>query len=377
MNHRIYADHAATTYLSPYALEAMRPYLTDCFGNPSSIHSFGSEAAEAVSSSRYAIAEILNCEPEFIIFTSGGSEADNHAMKIMRAFAENTGKHTLLLSGIEHHAVLNSAYALFNGEFSISCIDARSDGAVWATDVAKAAENVRGDICGGSFMLANNETGSILDICSICSEIKIRGGLVHTDAVQAAGHIPVDFANLGVDMMSISAHKFHGPKGVGALICKSELSAEPLIFGGAQEMRRRAGTENVAGIVGMAAALSESADRMKRDSAHVSKLRDLLCKGLLSIPGSHVNGGGLPGVLSVRFDGGDGEALVRSLDLLGIAASPGAACNSKEVGASHVLISMGLTDKEAASTVRFSLDASNTETEILRIISAVNELLRY
>lgn len=223
-------------------------------------------------------------------------------------------------------------------------------------------------------MLANNETGSISDICRITEIIHGLGGLMHTDAVQAAGHIPLDFSKLGVDMMSVSAHKFHGPKGIGALICRPDIPPCPLIRGGSQEMGLRAGTENVAAIVGMATALSEAAKNMERDGAHVSKLRDMLLEGIRPM-GAIVNGGGLPGILSVRFPSADGEALVRSLDLFGIAASAGAACNSKEVGASHVLLSMGLSHEEASATVRFSLDASNTEAEIKQIISTLCELL--
>lgn len=366
----IYADHAATTFLSPAALDAMMPYMTEAFGNPSSLHSLGEEAAAAVSKARSAIAEVLRCLPEEIIFTSGGSEADNHALAIIASHAKSGD--TLLISGAEHHAVMNPAKALANTGLKVTAIDAE-DGTISPEAVRNAANASQG-VCGGSFMLVNNETGSIFDIRRISNVIHEYGGYTHTDAVQAVGHIPVDFAALGVDMLSLSAHKFHGPKGIGALICRNGIEIPSFIKGGAQEHGRRAGTENVAGIVGMAAALSESAENIKRDTAHLQKLRNMLIEGLTPL-GATVNFGGVPGILSVRFRGGDGEALVRSLDLFGIAASAGAACNSKEVGVSHVLLSMGLSSEEAAATVRFSLDAANTEDEIARIIAVTAELL--
>ena len=369
MNDRIYTDHAATSFLSPAALEAMMPYFTSSFGNPSSIHSFGEEAAAAIGNARSAIADILRCEPDSIIFTSGGSEADNQAIKTITA---NEG--VLLISAAEHHAVLNSAYSTNNPTTNVISVSPCEEGYVVPENVFKAAAKYGKTICGGSFMLANNETGSISDIRRISEIIHDYGGIMHTDAVQAAGHIPIDFTKLGVDLMSISAHKFHGPKGIGALICKDPSILNPLVYGGSQERGLRAGTENTAGIAGMAAALSESVKNMERDTKHILKLKDILLSGLTDL-GGKINGGGLPGILSVSFPGGDGEALVRGLDLFGIAASSGAACNSKTVGASHVLLSMGLSHDEAASTVRFSLDASNTETEMYRIISTVKELL--
>ncbi len=369
MNERIYADHAATTSLSPAALEVMTPYLTGDFGNPSSIHSFGEDAARAVAKARSTIADILNFEPECIIFTSGGSEADNQAI---RTLGSRGG--TILVSEAEHHAVLFPAKDLESSGIPVIFVSPCSNGAVSADAVASAIESIDGKLGGGSFMLANNETGSIFDIRKISDVIHDRGGIIHTDAVQAVGHIPVNFCELGVDMLSLSAHKFHGPKGVGALIFRPEVLPLPHIRGGSQERGLRAGTENVAGIVGMAAALSESVENMERNTLHVERLKSMLFDSLRPF-GAAINGGGLPGILSVSFPGGDGEALVRSLDLFGIAASAGAACNSKEVGASHVLLSMGLSHERAESTVRFSLDASNTEEEILRIISVMNELM--
>lgn len=374
MSGKIYTDHAATTSLSPEAFEAMLPYMTgDFYGNPSSIHSFGEDAAAAVAKARSTIADSLGCLPEEVIFTSGGSEADNQAMMILEAMARESGK-AVLVSGMEHHAVLSPAAAMKKRGIDVRIIDGNSDGTVSPESVKEVADSCKNGICGGSFMLVNNETGSIFDVCQICEIIHGFGGVIHTDAVQAAGHIPVDFKALGVDMMSISAHKFHGPKGAGALICKDFPQRKSLILGGSQERGLRAGTENVPAIVGMVAALSASAKNMEKAAAHTLKLREMLLSGLRPL-GAEVNGGGVPGILSVRFPGGDGEALVRSLDLFGIAASAGAACNSKEVGVSHVLRSMGLTDAEAAATVRFSLDSSNTEEEITRIIDVMHDLL--
>ena len=366
----IYADHAATTFLSPAALDAMMPYMTGVFGNPSSIHSYGEEAAAAVAKARSTIAEVLNCLPEEIIFTSGGSEADNHAIAIIASHAK--AGDTLLISDAEHHAVMNPVKALTRRRIKVNALSSKG-GEVIAEQIFDAARDKR-RICGGSFMYVNNETGSIFDIRRIAYAIHERGGYMHTDAVQAVGHIPVDFAALGVDMLSLSAHKFHGPKGVGALICRKGIEIPSFIKGGSQESGRRAGTENVAGIVGMAAALSKSAKNLKINMDYVQDLRNLLLRGLIPL-GAEENFSGAPGILSVRFKNGDGEALVRSLDLFGIAASAGAACNSKEVGVSHVLLSMGLTAEEAASTVRFSLDASNTKEEIAKIIAVMTELL--
>ncbi|MBE6708745.1 MAG: cysteine desulfurase [Ruminococcaceae bacterium] len=371
MKDRIYTDHAATTFLSPVALEAMMPYLTDKFGNPSSLHSFGEEASKAVYKARTEIADIFCCEPENIVFTSGGSEADNQAIKTIVSGRRSS---VLLISAAEHHAVLNSANSITDSKIEIIPISPCKSGYIDPESVSIAIERTEKSVCGGSFMLANNETGAISDICKISEIIHEYGGIIHTDAVQAAGHILIDFKKLGVDLMSVSAHKFHGPKGIGALIHNGCSIPRSLIHGGSQERGLRAGTENVASIIGMAAALSESAKNMERDTAHIFHLKDMLISGLLPL-GAIVNGGGLPGILSVRFPNGDGEALVRSLDLFGIAASAGAACNSKEVGTSHVLLSMGLTHDEAAATVRFSLDASNTDDEIRRIITVMSELV--
>lgn len=371
MNDQIYVDHAATTFLSPCALDAMMPYLTRDFGNPSSIHSWGENAASAIAKARKTIADILNCEPECIIFTSGGSEADNQAI---RTIVNSSDANAFSVSSAEHHAVLSPAMAEEKNGIDVIKVDPQPSGSVSADDVHTAISESGRKICGGSFMLANNETGSISDVREISEIVHSFGGIMHTDAVQAVGHIPVDFTALGADMLSLSSHKFHGPKGVGALICHPDLIPVSFILGGSQERGLRAGTENVAGIVGMAAALSESSENMMHDAAKVEKLRLMLLNGLRPM-GAVVNGGGLPGILSVRFPGGDGEALVRSLDLFGIAASAGAACNSKEVGASHVLLSMGLTHDEAAATVRFSLDASNTEEEMSHIIAVFSELI--
>ncbi len=377
MTNTIYADHASTTFLSSAALDAMMPYLIGGFGNPSSIHSYGEAAAAAITKSRLTIAKILNCEPEEIIFTSGGTEANNHAAEIIGKYASSSGRNAVLTSGVEHHAVLSPISALSDRGVDVQIIDADRCGVVTAQSVSDVMRISDQKIAGGSFMLVNNETGNIFDICKISETVHSEGGIIHTDAVQAVGHIPVDFKSLNVDMMSLSAHKFHGPKGVGALICRKGLHTPSFIFGGAQEQGRRAGTENVAGIVGMAAALSEIAESIDATSRYVTVLRNMLIEGLTAL-GGKVNNPGcscVPHILSIRFPGGDGEAIVRSLDLFGIAASAGAACNSTSVGVSHVLTSMGLSHYEAAATVRFSLDPSNTSEEIRRIISVMGELI--
>jgi len=372
---RIYTDHAATTFLCDEAFDAMLPYLKESFGNPSSIHSFGEDTKNAVEKARSAIADNLNCQKDQVIFTSGGTESDNHAMSCLANYGKKNNRNVILISGGEHHAVGNAAKELNHVGMEIITVPLEFDGTPSPSKICEIAANIGDNLCGGSFMMANNETGSIFDIRLICKVIHDHGGLFHTDAVQAVGHIPIDFQTIGADFLSLSAHKFHGPKGVGALICRDPDKIVPIIRGGGQESGRRAGTENVAGIVGMAAALSASAKNISKDILKVTFLRERLKQGLSSLPGAHFNGGGLPGILSVRFDNADGEALVRSLDLYGIAASSGAACNSVEVKASHVLLSMGLTDSEASSTVRFSLDSSNTEDEIDRIIKTMEDLL--
>lgn len=374
MKRLIYADNAATTALSTVALEAMLPYLREDYGNPSSIHAVGESARRAVDDARSAIAEILNCSPDEVIFTSGATESDNLAVHICLKYGISRGKKTFILSPVEHHAVSRPAESLSDFGVTVTHLCLNSAGKLDKSALTAAIAD-SGDICGVSVMLANNETGTVFDICSLSTALRGSGALFHTDATQAVGHIPVDFRALGVDMLSLSAHKFHGPKGVGALICKRGTPFSPFILGGAQENSHRAGTENVAGIVGMAAALTESAKNLESDARYVSGLRERLTVGLSDIPGFAVNpGGDLPGILSVRFAGADGEAIVRALDLFGIAASAGAACNSVEVRASHVLIAMGLDESEAASAVRFSLDRMNTEDDIAQIVAAMKKI---
>lgn len=378
MSSYIYADNAATTPLSPAALEAMMPYLTENFGNPSSLHGIGGAAKKAVESARSAIAEIANCEPDEVIFTSGGSESDNAALYICRKFGAERGRNALAISAVEHHAVSRPAEEMAADGFDVLKISPDPDGMVTPDEVIRTIAPIRDRLCGASIMLANNETGCIFDIRRISEAVKETGALFHTDAVQAVGHIAVDFKKIGADMMSFSAHKFHGPKGVGALICRRGVPVSPFILGGAQESSRRAGTENVAGIVGMAAALRESVQTLEADAKYVAGLRDELLSGLAEISGFSSNAEcSLPGILSVRFAGADGEAIVRSLDLFGIAASAGAACNSTEVKASPVLLAMGLSEKDAASAVRFSLDRTNTMDDVRAIVSAMKRILSF
>lgn len=378
MNSYIYADNAATTSLSPRALEAMMPYLTEVCGNPSSLHRMGEDAKLAVEDARSTIAKIINCEPDEVIFTSGGTESDNTALCICRNFGEVTGKSAFILSAVEHHAVSRPADRMKSEGFDILRVLPEHNGMITPDAVELAVHETGGRLCGASIMLANNETGCVFDIRKIRDIIGSTGALFHTDAVQAVGHIPVDFKKIGADMMSFSAHKFHGPKGVGALICRRGTPFVPFILGGSQESARRAGTENVAGIVGMAAALSESVDTLEDDARYVAGLRQTLFSGLAEIDGFSSNAEGeLPGILSVRFDGADGEAIVRSLDLFGIAASAGAACNSTEVKASPVLLAMGLDEKDAASAVRFSLDRTNTMDDVRAIIAAMKRILSF
>ncbi len=358
----IYLDNASTTKLSPAALEAMMPYLTGCCGNPSSIHSFGSDAARAVCDARETVASVLGCDPDEVYFTSGGSEADNTAVRSLCIYARENRFLSVSVSSVEHKAVLRSAEAYSEG-LTVEHLNPESP-------------VITGDCGGVSIMLANNETGAVYDVKSAAEAAHSHGALFHTDAVQAVGHIPVNVRKLGVDMLSLSAHKFHGPKGVGALYVKRGTPVFPLIYGGGQESGMRAGTENVAGIVGMATALKESCDRIEADAAAVHGLRTLLCDSLLSAEGIRINShnNGLPGIVSVTFIGGDAEAMVRSLDLMGIAVSAGAACDTRNVGVSHVLHAMGMSDADAAATVRFSLDASNTEEEIITAANAAKKI---
>lgn len=356
----IYADNAATTRLSDAAYNAMLPYLRDEYGNPSSAHRMGQAARNAVEEARATIAECIGAQPDEIIFTSGGTESNNLAI------ASGVWRGLVVMSGIEHHSVLNAAYENLSSTASVTKDGFFAD-TYLACDIAPFSE------CLFSVMLANNEVGTIQPIAEIGEVCECNNVRFHTDAVQAVGHIPVDVEALHVDYLSASGHKFHGPKGVGFLyVCKGAY-VSPQMLGGGQENGRRSGTENVPGIVGMAAALKESVDRMQEDTEHITKLRDKLIDGLLDIPGSWLNGDPvqrLPGNVNVGFEGVEGNALVLALSWHDICISAGSACTTGNLEPSHVLTAMGQTPEQANCAVRLTLSRYNTATEIDTIIHA-------
>lgn len=373
----IYADNAATTKLSKTVLDAMMPYLTEQYGNPSSLHTAGQLAAEALFSSRKTMAECLNCDPKEIIFTGGGSEADNQALLTGAEIGARKGKKHIISDVIEHHAILHSLKCLEKQGFEVTLLPVDGEGRVDPEAVRKA---IRPDTALVSIMMANNEIGTlepVKEIAAICHE---NGVLFHTDAVQAVGHIPVDVKDIGCDMLSLAGHKFHGPKGVGALYARKGLLVSSLIEGGAQERGKRAGTENIAGIVGMATALKEAVDNLDANMAKITKLRDRLIEGLSVISHSILNGpreNRLPGNVNMCFEGIEGESLLLLLDQKGICASSGSACTSGSLDPSHVLLAIGRIHDVAHGSLRLSLCEYNTEEEIEAIIKAVPEIVDY
>ena len=373
----IYADNAATTRLSKTALDAMMPYLTEQYGNPSSLHTVGQLAAEALFGARKTMAECLNCDPKEIIFTGGGSEADNQALLTGAELGAKKGRKHIISDVIEHHAILHSLKRLEKQGFEVTLLPVNGEGRVDPDDVRKA---IRPDTALVSIMMANNEIGTlepVKEIAAICHE---NGVLFHTDAVQAVGHIPVDVKDIGCDMLSLAGHKFHGPKGVGALYARRGLLVSTLIEGGAQERGKRAGTENIAGIVGMAAALKEAVDSLDANMAKITKLRDRLIEGLSVIPHSILNGprdNRLPGNVNMCFEGIEGESLLLLLDQKGICASSGSACTSGSLDPSHVLLAIGRIHDVAHGSLRLSLCEYNTEEDIESIIKAVPEIVDY
>jgi len=373
----IYADNAATTKMSKRAMEAMVPYMHEIYGNPSSLHTAGQKAAEALSEARRRVAKILNCDAGEIYFTSGGSEADNQAILSAARLGEKRGKKHIVSTAFEHHAVLHTLKRLEKEGFEVTLLDVHANGLVTAAQVEAA---IRPDTCLVTVMYANNEIGTIQpigDIGKICRE---KGVLFHTDAVQAAGHLRIDVKRLQVDLLSISGHKFHGPKGVGALYARKGVRLTNLIEGGAQEKGKRAGTENIPAIMGMAAALEESYEHLEDKMIHVAGLRDRLMQGLSAIPHSAVNGDTarrLPGNVSFCFEGIEGESLLLMLDDKGVAASSGSACTSGSLDPSHVLLAIGRPHEVAHGSLRLSLSAENTKEEIDRIIAAVTEVVDY
>ncbi|MGN1048519.1 MAG: cysteine desulfurase NifS [Eubacteriales bacterium] len=375
----VYADNAATTKMSRTSIDAMLPYMDKIYGNPSSLHSEGQRAAEALQSARERIAACLGCTAAEITFTSGGSEADNQAIVSAARAGEKKGKKHIVSTAFEHHAVLHTLEALRAQGFEIELLPVGERGTVSVEQVRRA---VREDTCLVSIMYANNEIGSVMpigEIGKICSE---KGVLFHTDAVQATGHLEIDVKAQNIDMLSLSAHKFHGPKGIGVLYARRGIRLTNLIEGGAQERGKRAGTENLPAIMGMAAALEEACAHMAENSAKVSRLRDRLISGLSEIPHSALNGdteNRLPGNVSFCFEGIEGESLLLMLDAKGICASSGSACTSGSLDPSHVLLAIGRPHEIAHGSLRLSLSEYNTEEEVeymLREIPPVVEYLR-
>ena len=374
---QVYADNAATTKMSQTAINAMLPYMERIYGNPSSLHSVGQEAAEALQSARETIAKCLNASPNEITFTSGGSEADNQALLSAAWLGLRKGKKHIISTAFEHHAILHTLKKLEKEGFEVQLLDVGPLGNITAQQVADA---IREDTCLVTTMYTNNEIGSILPIAEIGAVCKEKGVLFHTDAVQAAGHLPIDVKAQNIDMLSLSAHKFHGPKGIGVLYARRGVPLTSLIEGGAQERGKRAGTENIPGIMGMAAALQDACEHMEANAVHVSHLRDRLIEGLSQIPHSALNGdpvNRLPGNVSFCFEGIEGESLLLLLDSKGICASSGSACTSGSLDPSHVLLAIGRPHEVAHGSLRLSLSEWNTDEEIDHILAEVPWVVEY
>ena len=373
----VYADNAATTAMSQTALEAMLPCLREIYANPSSLHSPGQRAAEQLAQAREIFARNLGASPAEITFTSGGSESDNQALRSGAMLGLRKGKKHIVSTKFEHHAVLHTLQALEKEGFEVTLLDIPPDGVVTARQVREA---IRPDTAMVSVMFANNEIGTIQPIAEIAAVCREAGVLFHTDAVQAAGHLPIDVKELGVDLLSLSAHKFHGPKGVGVLYARRGVALTNVIYGGAQERGKRAGTENVPGIVGAAAAFDEACARMAENAEKVTVLRDKLIAGLTAIPHTVLNGDAarrLPGNVNVCFEGIEGESLLLMLDAQGIAASSGSACTSGSLDPSHVLLALGRPHEVAHGSLRLSLSHYNTEADVDHILSVVPGVVEY
>lgn len=373
----IYVDNAATTKLSDIAYEAMKPMMQEIYGNPSSLHHIGQIAKEHLDDARERVAKCINASPNEIYFTSGGSEADNQAILTAAYNGEKRGKKHIISSKFEHHAVLHTLDKLKKEGFEIELLDVYENGIVRVEDVKNA---LRDDTALVTIMMANNEVGTIQPIKEIGELCKERNVIFHTDAVQAVGHIPVDVKDLGVDMLSVSGHKFHGPKGVGFLYCRKGILLQNLINGGAQERGKRAGTENTASIVGLAAALEDACANMEKNAEYISKLRDKIIDGVSDIELHKLNGDRehrLPGTINFSFEGIEGEGLLLLLDQDGICASSGSACTSGSLDPSHVLLSMGVPVESAHGSLRLSLCEYNTEEEADIIINSIHKVVKY
>lgn len=369
----IYADNAATTKMSDVAVKAMLPYLQEIYANASSVHLLGQRSAAALFSARQQAAQVLNCAPKEVFFTSGGSEADNQALISAAALGKKQGKCHIVSTAMEHHAILHTLEALENQGFTVTLLRPQADGIVTTMQVAEA---ITDHTCLVSVMYANNETGAIQPIREIGALCRKRGVLFHTDAVQAAGHLTIDVQRDNIDMLSLSAHKFHGPKGIGLLFAKSNIQLTSLIRGGGQERGKRAGTENLPGIIGLAAALKDAQENMQANTAYITGLRDALRNGLDKIDAASFNGSRehcLPGTINYSFQGVNGEALLSLLSNEGICCSSGSACSAGSLEPSHVLLALGLSHEMAQSALRFSLCEYNTMDEVQTIITKVTE----
>lgn len=374
---RIYMDNAATTRLSDTALAAMTPCFQEAYGNPSSLHTPGQRAAEKLAEARAIFARNLHADPREITFTSGGSEADNQAIRSAAALGARRGKRHIVSTKFEHHAVLHTLQALEREGYEVTLLDIPPDGVVTAEQVREA---IRPDTCLVSVMFANNEIGTIQPIAEIGAVCRRAGVLFHTDAVQAAGHVPLDVEALQVDLLSLSAHKFHGPKGVGVLYARRGVALTPLIHGGAQERGKRGGTEDLPGICGAAAAFDEACASMARNAAYLTPLRDRLIAGLTAIPHTVLNGDAarrLPGNVNVCFEGIEGESLLLLLDEKGIAASSGSACTSGSLDPSHVLLALGRPHEVAHGSLRLTLSAENRPEEIDYLLEVLPGIVSY
>lgn len=369
----IYADNATTTKMSDVAVRAMLPYLQEIYANASSVHLLGQRSAAALFSARQQVAQVLNCAPKEVFFTSGGSEADNQALISAAALGKKQGKCHIVSTAMEHHAILHTLEALEAQGFTVTLLRPQADGIVTATQVAEAITDTT---CLISVMYANNETGAIQPIREIGALCRKRGVLFHTDAVQAAGHLTINVQRDNIDMLSLSAHKFHGPKGIGLLFAKSNIQLTSLIRGGGQERGKRAGTENLPSIIGLATALKDAQEHMQQNTAYITGLRDALRNGLDKIDGAGFNGSRehcLPGTVNYSFQGVNGETLLSLLSNEGICCSSGSACSAGSLEPSHVLLALGLSHETAKSALRFSLCEYNTMDEVQTIITKVTE----